>query len=59
MVAVKQKVKKRDPSSKPKAQKKNPDSSPKNLDRVKMIATFVTMVKDVINIAIAIKSFLP
>ena len=59
MVAAKQKVKKKDSSSKPKAKKKNPNSSPKNLNLVKTIATLVTMVKDVINIAIAIKSFLP
>lgn len=59
MVAEKQKEKKKSPSSKPRAKKKSSDSSPKNSDRVKTIATLVTMVKDVINIAIAIKSFLP
>ena len=59
MVAEKQKVKKKNPSSKRKAKKKSPDSSPKNLDRVKLIATLVTVVKDVLNIVIAIKSFLP
>ncbi len=59
MVAARQKEKKKSPSSKPKAKKKSSDSSPKNTERIKTIATFVTMIKDVINIIIAIKSFLP
>ncbi len=59
MVAVKQKEKKKSPSSKPKAKKKSSDSSPKNYDIIKTIATIVTMVKDVINIAISLKSLLP
>ena len=59
MVAVKQKEKKKSSPSKPKARKKSSASSPKNADRVKTIAALVTMVKDVINIIIAIKSFLP
>ena len=59
MVAEKQKVKKKNPSSKRKAKKKSLDFSPKNLDRGKLIATLVTVVKDVLNIAIAIKNFLP
>ena len=61
MVAEKQKTsKKKSLTSKPNAKKKGSDSSEsKNFNRIKTMATLVTMVKDVINIIIAIKSLLP
>ena len=61
MVAARQKTsKKKSPSSKPKAKKKDSDSSEsKNANHIKTIATLVTMVKDLISIAISIKSLLP